>query len=528
MSVRYTEILATATKTFYCRSMPMTHPRVLLAWVGQTDLNAARDEATIGPGPIAGALLDRTFDAAVLLNSYPTDDVSHYLGWLGERTGGAPPVTLRPAALPSPVDYPAIYRAAVATVEEVRREHGERAQLTFHLSPGTPAMAAIWLLLAKARYGATLIDSSRQHGVRDVELPFEIAAEFVPALLRDSDRRVGDLAAALPPNDANFSDIVGRSETIRRAVDRARMVAPYAVPVLVEGESGTGKELFARAIHRASSRARGPFQAVNCGAIPATLVESTLFGHVKGAFSGADRPAMGIFRAADRGTLLLDEIGELPLEAQAKLLRVLQEREVTPVGGTSAVAVDVRVIAATNRTLVDEVAAGRFREDLYYRLAVGVITLPPLRRREGDLGLLIDHHLTRINRDQAEAVAGWKEKRLSPGARKLLLEHRWPGNVRELVNTLTRAVIWCTGEVIRESEMHEAFHRGVRNAGETILFRPLGDGLDIRDLQSEVARHYLERAMDKANGNKTRAAELVGLPSYQTLTNWLEKYGIKE
>ena len=207
---------------------------------------------------------------------------------------------------------------------------------------------------------------------------------------------------------------------------------------------------------------------------------------------------------------------------------MLQEGELTPVGGAKPEKIDVRVIAATNRSLVEEVAAERFRSDLYYRLAVAVLTLPALREREGDLGLLIDHFLQRINDEQRKHDPGWKDRRLSPGARNLLLRHPWPGNVRELENTLTRAVIWCTGEVIREVEMREAFQHGVPTNGETLLNRSLGSGLDIRELQADIARHYLERALEDAGGNKSKAADLVGLPSYQTFSNWMKKYGVEE
>jgi len=501
--------------------------KILMAWLGQTDLGASRDEQRVGPGPIAGALDDRSFDRVVLLNNYPEGEAAHFATWLGKRTGGHPSLEIRPVDLPSPVDYSAIYKAAVEAIETVRTDHGPRVELTFHLSPGTPAMASVWLLLAKARYDAHLIDSSREHGVRDVEVPFEISAEFIPDILRASDRRIAGLAASTPPDTPNEAGIIGRSAAMQVVLDRAHSVAPRSVPVLIEGESGTGKELLARVIHASSPRRDREMVTINCGAIPDNLVESTLFGHVKGAFTGADRSKRGLFQSADGSTLLLDEVGELPPEAQVKLLRVLQEGEVTPVGSTAAQMVDVRMIAATNRTLVNEAASGSFRSDLYYRLAVAVLTLPPLREREGDLGLLIDHFLAKVNADQRDHDPGWRDRRLSPDARNLLLRHPWPGNVRELENTLTRAVIWCTGEVIRQVEMSEAFQNGLPTNGEMILDRPLSNGLDLRELQADVARHYLERALDEAVGNKSKAAKLVGLPSYQTFSNWLQKYGVE-
>jgi len=500
---------------------------LLLAWLGQTDLDAAKDSDSVGLGPIAGAVTERVFDAAVILSTYPRTKTSHYAKWLGDLPGHHSAVEIRPVPLSSPVDYEEIHRAAVAEIEAARERHGAGARLTFHLSPGTSAMAAVWLLLAASRADASLIDSSRQHGVRDVELPFEIAAEFVPALVRRSDKRLEDLAAAEPPAAPEFGAIVHRSEAMRLVVDRARRAAPRHVPVLIEGETGTGKEMLARAIHAASSRAGREMIAVNCGAIPPNLVESTLFGHVKGAFTGADRARRGLFAAAHGSTLFLDEVGELPSPAQVSLLRALQEGLVTPVGATKADEVDVRVIAATNRSLVDEVADGRFRSDLYYRLAVAVLHLPPLRRREGDLGLLVDHLLAAINAEQRASDPTWKDKQLSVAARNLLLRHRWPGNVRELVNTLTRAVIWASADTLDEADLSDAIHTHPATQGDPVLGRPLGADLDLRELLADVARHYLERALAEAHGNKTRAADLVGLPSYQTLTNWMQRYGLE-
>jgi transcriptional regulator with PAS, ATPase and Fis domain len=311
-----------------------------------------------------------------------------------------------------------------------------------------------------------------------------------------------------------------------RLIGRARRVALHNVPVLIEGESGTGKELLARAIHRASPRRDQKFVAVNCGAIPRELVESELFGHEKGAFTGASQQRRGYFEDASRGTLFLDEIGDLPQPAQVKLLRVLQEGEIVRVGATQPIKVDVRIIAATNRTLTDEINAGTFREDLFFRLAVAVLKVPPLRERTGDLGLLVDKLFAQVNEEAAKEPS-FRRKTLSAGARNVLLGHAWPGNVRELLNPLRRMVIWADDTSISADDAREAVLASRVGKGDGTLGRALGDGFSLQTLLDEVARHYLARAMKESNGNKTKAAALVGLPSYQTLTNWLDRYEVK-
>jgi transcriptional regulator with PAS, ATPase and Fis domain len=389
-------------------------------------------------------------------------------------------------------------------------------------------MAAVWILLAKTRFPAELIESSPEEGVRTISLPFEIAADYLPARSIESDDQVMRLTQGLPPEVPEFGAIIHRCQQMKTLIAQARRIAVEDVPVLVQGESGTGKELLARAIHASSRRAEGPFVEVNCGAIPSELVEAALFGHTKGAFTGASDATIGYLEAADGGTLFLDEIGELPLPAQVKLLRALQEKKIRRVGSTRTQDVDFRVIAATNRILLDEVAADRFREDLFHRLAVGVLNLPPLRARPGDVNLLIDHFLGQINADREQAP-GWTHKKLSAGARNLLIQHPWPGNVRELSNTLCRAAIWSPNATIESAQIQHALFPIKRDIPgyDTILNRSLGNDLDLPALLGEVARHYLSRAYKEAEGNKSVACKLVGLPNYQTFTNWMKKYGVQ-
>ncbi len=502
----------------------------LVSWLGRTDLRAVDESERVGLGPVAQALQTGRFCRLELICDYTTDETAPYLAWLKDQS--ETPATPHYVTLESPIDFGAIYQHARQIVSETIASQQKGHGLTFHLSPGTPAMAAVWIILAKTRFPAELIESSIQHGVRTASVPFDISADFLPDLLARPDRELERLTAGLAPVAPEFADIIHHSPVMQRVIARARRVAPRSIPVLIEGESGTGKELLARAIHQASSRCERPFVTVNCGAIAPELVESELFGHEKGAFTGATQSRKGYFEAADTGTLFLDEIGELPKPAQVKLLRSLQEGEVTRVGATTPIKVNVRILAATNRTLAAEVAAGRFREDLFYRLAVAVIDLPPLREREGDAGLLLDHFLDQVNQESA-SEPGYSHKKISVAARKLLIDHPWPGNVREMLNTLRRAAVWTAGETIDAEDARDALLVPLRSAPglagdqDPILGQDILQGIDLNGLIDRVARHYLERAVGAAAGNKTRAAKLLGFGNPTTLTNWLKRHGVE-
>ena len=354
---------------------------MLVAWIGTADLRASTLKSETDIGPVAQALSTRSFDRVLLLANQEKKQLHKYETWLQARTQAS--IEIDHVELSSPTAFGEIYTAVTAAIDKRLFSLSERPQLTFHLSPGTPAMAAVWIILGKTRYPAELIESSKEHGVRSASVPFDISAELIPDLLRGPDRKLSDLSPGVTPETTQFGDIIYRSPVMKSLVTKAKKAALRSVPILIEGESGTGKELLARAIHAESPRSAKPLSIVNCGAIPAELVESELFGHEKGAFSGAVQARTGYFEAAHGGTLFLDEIGELLLPAQVKLLRILQEGEVTRLGATKPKKVDVRIIAATNRDLVSrdlvsEVAAGRFREDLCYRLAVLILKVPPL------------------------------------------------------------------------------------------------------------------------------------------------------
>jgi transcriptional regulator with PAS, ATPase and Fis domain len=495
--------------------------RVLLAWIGDVDRRGASAD---GSGPIAQAVAARDFEHVVLLNNYAEERARVFERWLKKKTKAS--VAVRQYALSSPTAYAEIYSAVTQSITWAHENYGAKAKLTFHLSPGTKAMGAVWIIVAKTRVEAQLIESSTQAGVATVDVPFELSAEFIPAAVQQVSEDLARLAEGQRPEDPTFGAILHRSEAMKRLVRRARQAAPFSEAILIEGESGTGKQLLAEAIHQESPRKGKPFVETNCGAIPGNLFESSFFGHKKGAFTGADRDQKGYFEQAQSGTVFLDEVGELPLDQQVKLLRALQQKKVRPLGGATDIPIDVRVIAATNRDLLDEVRAGRFREDLYYRLAVLVVKVPPLREREGDLGYLINKLLEKLNAEHS-GRPGAVEKKLSTGARNLLHRHDWPGNVRELESTLRRAYIWSKGSSIDEGELREALVATPRSERLGILGRPMGDGFNLPDLLAEVAQDYLSRAMKEAGGNLRKATALVGLGNYQTLKNWLDRYKVE-
>jgi two-component system response regulator PilR (NtrC family) len=315
-------------------------------------------------------------------------------------------------------------------------------------------------------------------------------------------------------------DLIGTSPAIQEVRQLVEKLAPTRTTVLVTGESGTGKEVVARAIHARGDRRDQPFVAINCGAIPEGLIESELFGHEKGSFTGAVGAKPGLFEVAGSGTLFLDEVGELPPPVQVKLLRVLQERRIRRVGGQSDITVSARIVAATNRDLEAEVRAGRFREDLFYRLNVIQVRMPPLRARVGDLPLLADHFLERF-----AGELGRRKATLSPEALRLLLAHPWPGNIRELANVLERAATLAEGDVIEPA----VFPPSLRGAPDGAVAGPVADlppdGLDLQAHLDAIERRILEQALERTAGVKTEAARVLSL-TFRSLRYRLAKYGI--
>jgi len=530
---------------------------ILVSWLGHTDLRyfgldsdattqariceIVRDKGSIrvsgqGPGPVRTMLANRTFDEVHLISNYPADLTAAVIQWTGVEA------VTHPTALKNPTDYREVYTETDRLLGQICRGQGDRS-FTLHLllSPGTPTMAAILVLLGKTKYPATFWQTWDSKATQ-TEIPLDLTMDVVPDLLRGPDNRLQHLAALAPKDIDGFRDIVGGSAAIRLSVGRARKAALRDVPVLLAGESGTGKEMFARAIHQASHRRDKPFLAINCAAIPGQLMESELFGHVKGAFTDAKVDRKGALAEANGGTLFLDEVGELHSEIQAKLLRVLQPppgtspctREFTPIGSTKAQRSDVRVVAATNRDLLAMIREGRFREDLFYRLAVITLKLPPLRERRTDIVAIAERLLAQINaefarQDVRAKEPGYRNKALSSSARAFVVRHKWSGNVRELYNALIQAAVMTDDPEIHAADLAAATVEMPsccdHEAAPTEL--PLGGEFRLEEHLISIHKQYLRRAMQEADGVKAKAARLLGMKNYQTLDAQLKRFGIE-
>lgn len=347
--------------------------------------------------------------------------------------------------------------------------------------------------------------------------PDEVVLVLRKAEEREALRRENRALREEIRKEHRFEDILAKSNSMQDVFRTIAKVAEYKTTALITGESGVGKELVARAIHRRSGR-RGPFVPVNCGAIPENLLESELFGHKKGAFTDAVADRRGLFEEANHGTLFLDEIGELPLSLQVKLLRVLEDEKVRPLGESRDTQVDTRIVAATHRDLQAETAAGRFREDLYYRLNVLSIRVPSLSERREDIPLLVDHFVSRNNRRLGTAIHG-----LDGEARKLLYEYSWPGNVRELENVIERAMVLAEGDLITAADMPER----LRDAKDPVHTQLASGEHSIKKTVRIIEEILIRRALQKTKGNRTRAAEVLEI-SHRALLYKIKDYKIND
>jgi transcriptional regulator with GAF, ATPase, and Fis domain len=386
------------------------------------------------------------------------------------------------------------------------------------LQKGAFAEAELATLLSLADLAATAIERARLYEENERHaLELEDLNRRLALRVENQERElveVRDRLRTVGQPEGSYPAIVGRSGTMRDVLRLLDKIVPTEEPVLITGESGTGKELIARAIHGKGPRAKRPFLSENCAALTDTLLESELFGHVRGAFTGADRDKKGLFELADQGTLFLDEVGDMSPEMQKKLLRALQEGEIRPVGGKATRHVDVRIVSASNKELDRLVRAGEFREDLYYRLKVLTIRLPALRERKDDLAALVEHFLA------LHGAKSRRPKRLGAGVMEMLQAYDWPGNIRELENEVKRMLALGEDEITTDV-LSDAVRRGARGEG--------GDGEDavqnLVELVERVERREIGKALEQAQGNKTRASDLLGISRF-TLQRKLEKYGL--
>ncbi len=386
-------------------------------------------------------------------------------------------------------------------------------------------------VIVMTAYGSTAdaIKAMRDGAYDYISKPFklnEVKVTIQKALKkRELAKTAPEPEVASPPKKQEHN-IVGKSAAMQKVFEMINRVADTKTTILITGESGTGKELVARAIHDGSVRAGKAFVTINCGAIPSELMESELFGHLRGSFTGAVRDKDGLFKVADGGTLFLDEVSELPLQLQVKLLRALQERRVTPVGGSDEIPIDTRVIAATNRDLLEDVRFGRFREDLYYRLNVIQVRLPPLRERTEDIPLLVEHFIKRACLEMSR-----EPMRISEAAMMILTSHPYPGNVRELSNLLERAVALENSDQVRPQslpshllERHE--ESPVKHEYDPLKI-DLSRGTNLDAVLEQVEYHLLRDALDQAAGVKTEAAKILGI-TFRSLRYRLKKHKLDD
>lgn len=463
------------------------------------------------------------FDRIVILANTWEEKWHRYEEWLGRRLG----IRSRPyedikvhrAHIINPIDYGSIAKEAQKWISKLSAESDS---LYINLSSGTPTMTAMSIIVGKAKPNTFFYQSSPTGKIQLDSIPFDFKGELDASAARN----IASKAAGTPDKHGAFEKIVAISPMMKEQVRKAKKLAPLELPILVLGETGTGKEVISTAIHKASSRANKNLVTVNCGALPENLVDSILFGHVKGAFTGAVKDQKGLFEQADGGTLFLDEVGELTLDAQVKLLRVLQQGEIKRVGDDKAVTVDVRIIAATHRDLLEMVEDGGFREDLFYRLALGVIEVPALRQRLEDIESLVDELAREINKT-ASSYSDYKSKKTSKSAINFILEQPWLGNVRELWNTLNRAFLLSESIEITDKEIEIAIiKRSTTSRVEEVVLAH-GQQVDIKQLTDKYQKKYIIAALKASGYVKKTAANMLGLGNHQNLSNWMNRLGIE-
>lgn len=458
------------------------------------------------PGPILSLLSTRPFDHIYLFSTPSTHKITQETKEAISKLYCDTKVNILEINLDDPTDYKGIFEGLKGHVQMILRSIWD-ANFYIAVASGTPQMHACWVLLAAAGEIPARILHVRPLQFVTKDRPLVSEVDLTSRDFPSVRFQIGSISSTEEVIDIDTTriqlGIVGDHPAMKHALEMGAMLALSQSPILIFGETGTGKELFARFIHRLSGRPKETFITVNCAAIPEPLVESLLFGHKKGAFTGAVTDQIGKFDTANKGTLFLDELGELPLSAQAKLLRVLQDGLVEPLGQTRPHKVDVRVVGATNRDLRKLVRQGKFREDLFYRLNVGEIKIPPLRERRSDIPKLSLYILDRLNGSLR------RPKRLSPKALSRLQAHSWPGNVRDLENVMERSLRLCRRDVLEADDL--LITEPVTCADPLDTLPEPYEGFSLEEFLGSARKQMILRALEAANGNQSQAARLLGM-----------------
>ncbi|MBA6292849.1 sigma-54-dependent Fis family transcriptional regulator [Colwellia sp. MB3u-70] len=494
----------------------------LYTWLGYRDIENMKQEQNAAISSLA--IFNKTpFDRIVIFANTWEESWDKYETWLRKRLSTiqrpSDNIKVYRADVTTAIDYPTIIKHTEKWLSKLSEES---EHLYINLTSGSPAMTAASILVGKGKSNTFFIQSSKDDNVLEVDIP----VDFGKAYVKSAAKNIASIAVAKPQANKVFGNIVANSSVMKATIKKAKRLSTSELPTLILGETGTGKEVLANAIHAGSLRADKPLKIVNCGALPETLVDSILFGHVKGAFTGAEKEHKGLFEQADGGTLFLDEVGELTPETQVKLLRALQQGEITKVGSEQTINVDVRVIAATHRDLMQLVETNKFREDLFYRLAVGIVEIPALRNRLEDISPLTLELIDEINL-AASKLPDYKSKNISESAIKFISFQTWPGNIRELWNTLNRAFLWSDKETITDNDIQDALiiRTNIQEIGNISL--TLGQQVNISDILDIQRKKYIEAALKATGNNKSKAAKMLNLKSHQVLTNWIKELGLE-
>ena len=496
---------------------------ILLSWLGTKDIDNMLDGEKNASISTLATNSQTPFDKIVILSNHQHKYWEKFEDFVKKRmaTIGKPyhDMQVHKANIASPIDYESIHKVTALWINKLSEEADS---LSINLTSGTPAMTTLSVLIGKGKANTQFVQTTPKNEMIYVDIPIDFGQEYV----KSASKNIANTAISEPKIEQAFSKLTAKSVQMQNVVNKAKKIAASEVPALILGETGTGKELMATAIHKGSLRENKPLKVINCGAFAENLVDSTLFGHKKGSFTGAERDHPGLFEQADGGTLFLDEVGELTPEIQVKLLRALQQGEINRLGDTQTTNVDVRVIAATHKDLSKLVEEGKFREDLFYRLAVGIIQMPALRERIEDITVIVDQLVKQINKAGSKHP-DYISKNISEKGIKFILSQPWQGNIRELWSTLNRAFLWSDSPTINENDLSSAMINRTKNKSSTDITLSYDDKIDIAQLVDNYKKAYVLAAL-KASGNvKKHAAQMLGIKDHQTLSNWMKRLNIK-